>query len=211
MWRCGALCVAAILASQVYAQEKKEDKKPAPPAGGQPAMTPEQMKEMEEWLKTMNPGPEHEKLKPLAGSWTYTLKMRHGGPEAPWQEMSGTIERKWIMGGRYLMETVTGPPLMPGMPNFEGMALIGYDNVARKHWFIWVDNAGTGSMNFTGTSDSSGKTFTYSGEYLRPDGKSVRSRHVLTIKDDKTHTAQAFEPGPDGKEFMSFDMTCTRK
>jgi hypothetical protein len=194
--------------------EKKPGTEPAkdPKGGGPPGMTPEQMKEMEAWMKAMTPGPDHERLKPLVGSWTYALKMRHGGPEASWENTAGAIERKWIMGGRVLQEDVKGPSIMPGHPPFEGLGYTGFDNVQKKYWVTWMDNANTCVMNMEGTAEASGKVFTFHGEFADPvSGKAIKTRHVLTIKDDKTHLIQAYQPGPDGKEYMMFDMTCTKK
>ena len=47
------------------------------------------------------PGPDHAKLQALAGSWTYTGKFWMD-PTQPPLEMEGTIERQWVLGGRFL-------------------------------------------------------------------------------------------------------------
>ena len=223
-------------ASALYAEDKKDDKKPAadaakkdekkpadpakkdaPPAADKKpagdaakdakgAMPPG----MEAMMAGMMPGPEHAKLKALEGSWNCTYKMMWD-PSGP-KEDKGTLERKWIMGGRFLMETVKSPPMMPGMPEFEGMALIGYDNTQKKFVMKWIDNMGTGFMDLVGTFDAAGKVMTCDAEMWDPmTGKPSKQKHVLTIKDDKSHSIQMFGPGPDGKEMLHFDMTCTKK
>lgn len=225
----GALALG-FLSAGAFAEDKKDDKKPAdtakketPPAdkkpeaakdpktAGQPPMTPEMQKEMEAWMKAMTPGPEHETLKKLAGSWSYTLKHRHDA-NSPWMDSTGTLERKVVMGGRYIHEEVKGPPVMPDMPPFEGMGLGGYDNVQKKYWGTWMDNLGTGLMTMVGSADASGKVITYSAEFWDPTtGKPKKHKHVFTIKDDKTNTLQMLDTDKDGKEFSMFEMTCTRK
>src|SRR5262245_8610645 len=47
------------------------------------------------------PGPEHRKLDPLVGDWSLTIKMWTDPSQSP-AEMKGTVERKWIMDGRFL-------------------------------------------------------------------------------------------------------------
>jgi hypothetical protein len=214
-------------AGVVHAQDKKDDKKPAevkkdaPPAAGE--KKPEAPKDgktaasadadamMASWMKAMTPGPEHEKLKAWAGSWAYTAKMRFS-PDSPWQDTSGTCERKMIMGGRVVYEDVKGPPMGPGGPPFEGLGLTGYDNVTKKYWASWTDNMGTGVMNLSGTADTAGKVITMTGECASPmTGKPEKHKHVMTINDDKTHAVQMYGYGPDGKEYLSFEMTCTKK
>src|SRR5262249_4170145 len=53
------------------------------------------------------PGPEHQKLQPLVGDWTFTLKLWTDPGQSP-AELKGTVERKWIMDGRFVQETVKG-------------------------------------------------------------------------------------------------------
>src|SRR5262245_31763975 len=49
------------------------------------------------------PGAEHKKLQPLVGNWTFTMKVWTDPSQAP-AELKGTIERKWIMDGRFVHE-----------------------------------------------------------------------------------------------------------
>src|SRR5262249_29869581 len=65
------------------------------------------------------PGPEHRKLEPFVGDWTFTLKL-WTDPGQPPAELKGTVERKWIMGGRFIQETAKGECAKTGK-TFEGM------------------------------------------------------------------------------------------
>lgn len=217
-----AMCVAPVLGEDkkpagdphkkdAPPAEKKAGDTPKDPHGGQPAMTPEQMKEMAVWMDSMTPGPEHDHLKPLEGNFNCTFKMRHT-PDTPWEEHAGTISRHWIMGGRYMVEDVKGPAMFPGAPEMEGMAILGYDKVRKVHFVHWIDNYGTGSMTLTGTADSTGKTITMNGSFADPmTGAEHAQKHVLRIIDDKTHKIEMYEVGKDGKEALTFELTATRK
>jgi hypothetical protein len=100
------------------------------------------------------PGAAHERLKPLAGQWTYTCRMwmEPGGEPI---ETKGTIEREWILGGRFLSEKIQGTGF-DGKPGFEGVGLIGYDNNLKKYTQTFACNMGTGTSTGVGTLGKSG-------------------------------------------------------
>src|SRR5262245_35110533 len=92
-WKAaGAALVLAVLAGRGGADNAK-------------APNPEELAKA--FAEAARPGEAHAKLEPLAGSWTYTCKcwMMPGKPAV---ESRGTIERKWIQGGRFLEERVAG-------------------------------------------------------------------------------------------------------
>jgi len=186
----------------------------AKPAGEKPAAGGDEMaKMMEVWKKAATPGEFHAKLNPLAGKWTFITKARMS-PEQPWDESTGKAEYRWGLGKRVLYHDVKADPGplddMMGAP-FEGFGMSGYDNTGRKYYNVWTDNMGTGVMMSTGTVDSSGKTFTYSGEYDDPifGKKSVKS--VLKIAGDDKVVFEMYDKGPDGKEFMNLEVTYARQ
>lgn len=190
---------------------KATDPKPAapkaPPAGdkgGAPDMSA-----MMEGMKEMSaPGKEHEALKPMAGSFNCTTKI-YPAPGAPPMESTGTVERKWMLGNRYLAEDVKAS--MMGMP-FEGFGITGYDKLQKFYHAYWIDTFGTGTWTMTGTADASGKTFNFTGENFDPMSMTKKKGRSTTevISNDK-HTMKMYDIGPDGKEFLGFEMTCTRK
>jgi len=211
----GVLFCAGFLISSVavFAQDKKpgdkpaDTKKPAATAPGQPS--PE---DMAKWMQAATPGPEHAKLKPLTGKWTFVTKHRMGADQ-PWQESPGKAEYRWILGGRVLVHEVKADPNPkdPIMGTFEGFGISGYDNMNKKYWNTWADSMGTGVMHSTGTADSSGKTFTYSGEYDCPmTGKRETAKSVLKIAGDDKVVFEMYTKDPAGKEFMGLEVTYTR-
>ncbi|MCE9530310.1 MAG: DUF1579 domain-containing protein, partial [Planctomycetes bacterium] len=70
-------------------------------------------------IEASKPTSEHAKLQPLIGSWSYTCKMWMD-PSKPPMETKGTIERKWILGERFVEEKVAGTGF-DGKPGFEGL------------------------------------------------------------------------------------------
>src|SRR5262245_65616374 len=67
------------------------------------------------------PGVEHKKLEPFVGQWNFTMKL-WTDPSLPPAELLGTVERKWIMDGRFVEETAHGQCAKTGK-TFEGMGL----------------------------------------------------------------------------------------
>src|SRR5262249_11775263 len=74
------------------------------------------------------PGAEHQKLQPFVGDWDLTLKL-WTDPGQPPALVKATVQRQWIMGGRFVQETVRGE--FEGKP-FEGMGVLGYDSARKK-------------------------------------------------------------------------------
>ncbi len=227
---CTTLAVAIALGSAAIAQapEKKDEKKPTaadkpavstypaskpadkpgdkPGAAGQPSA--EEAAMMAKMIAFATPGEAHKKLNPLVGSWSCETKMVQA-PGAPPQVGTGTAERKWVLDGRYIYEEVKST--MMGMP-FSGIGYTGYDNKEKKYFYTWIDSMGTGMMRETGTADAAGKVFNFSGEnYDCMSDKVKKTRSTMEIVDNSKHTVKMFDTGPDGKEFVAFELTCTRK
>lgn len=121
---------------------------------------------------------------------------------------TGTAEVKWIMGGRYIEDTFTGTFM--GEP-FQGRGITGFDNIKKKYVSTWIDSASTGVMHNEGAFDAGTKTFTFMGECPDPmTWKFVKSRTTNKMVDADHWTMQMYSPGPDGKEFMSMEITYTR-
>jgi hypothetical protein len=192
---CTLLLVLAASAPAALAGDEKAAGQPQyDPAAAQAAM-----------MAAMQPGEHHEHMKKLLGTYNFTLKMWMD-PSAPPTESTGKRTSEMLLGGRYLEEKYTGTFM--GMP-FEGIGLMGYDNVTKQYVGTWIDNMGTGIMTSHGQCDKSGWTMV--GESSDPmTGKTWTSRSVVKCIDDNTFTMEMYAPGPDGKEFKMMEMTCKR-
>jgi hypothetical protein len=192
----GALAAGATAALQ---QEKKPEKAPVPAASADDPM-------MKAMMELGSPGPAHKVLEHKIGKWTAVGKFIMPGSEPVTENYQS--EAKWINDGRFVEETVTGSFM--GMP-FRGTAITGYDNLKKKYVQTWMDNVSTGLYYAEGTYDAATKTFTFTGE--SPDAtmtKYVKSRSTDKMIDADHGVAQSFQPGPDGKETMTMEITYTR-
>lgn len=192
------LSVAALLgfAAVVSAEEPKK----ATPS-------PEAM--MKIMAQAATPGPEHKKLEPLVGSWNYTCKFWME-PGKPAMESKGTIERKWILGGRFIEETVKGTNF-DGKPGFEGRGMIGYDNAQKKYTMSWSCTMGTGTCSGSGAGDSTGKVFTFEKEAFCPMEKQVvKGKDVVRIESADKIVMESYML-KDGKEMKMMEIVATRK
>ena len=185
------------------AAAKAETKKEA--AVTAPAPSAPSNEEMMAMMKMAMPGPEHAALNPLAGIWKITTKM-WSGPGEP-QVTEGTCERNWMMDGRYLVGNYKGSAA--GMP-FEGMEVLGYDNMKKQYVSSWVDNMGTGIMLSRGAPmDPGSKSFELTGSSPDPTGKEVVMREVTSIVDGNTASMTMYAT-QDGQEQRIMEITYTR-
>lgn len=195
--------------------EAKSDKPAAkvnpPAAGGEgkgaPAMDPKKLAEMEAMMKAGTPGEFHNHLKPLAGKWSYTIKMWMDPASAP-SESKGASNWEWIHGGRFLVQKVKGEPDEMSPTGFEGLEILGYNNVTKKYTSAWCDSMGTGLMTSEGTYDPATKTFSFTGEYdccITNKVKTVRT--TVKLIGDKEYAMEMFGTGTDGgKEFKHLEI-----
>src|SRR5262245_66281340 len=110
-----ALCLtgALVLLASPAGSARPDEPKAAP--------TPEAL--LKALVEAGKPGAEHKKLEPFVGDWTFTMKVWTGPGHDP-AELKGTSERKWIMGGRFVQETLRGECCKSGK-SFEGLGLLG--------------------------------------------------------------------------------------
>lgn len=188
----------AAITTQVVSQDSGDKSHPASPDDQQ--MPPE-------WAAYMTPGDAHKLLEAKVGKWNGAVK-HWMDPSQPPGTSTCTSECKSIMGGRYFTDEVKGE--FGGTP-FLGQALVGYDNLNKQYFFIWIDNMGTGLMSGEGKYDAAAKTFTYVTEWPDPmAGKNVKGRSVDRWIDKDHWVSEMYGPGPDGKEFKTLEITYTR-
>src|SRR5262249_15813738 len=147
------------------------------------------------------------KLQPFVGDWTFTLKL-WSDPSQPPAELTGTIERQWIMGGRFVQETVKGE--YDGK-TFEGMGLLGYDNGQKKFTRALVSGLKGKISNGLATCDASGKKFECATEECCPlTGETVQGRDEVIIESNDRIVTNIFKT-VDGKEMKAMEIVSIRK
>lgn len=192
-----SICVvAAALAAPAFAGE-----------GDMPQMTPEQMAEMEAYMKAGQLGPQHEMMAEGIGTYDVAVKSWMD-PAAPPIESKGVAVRSLHLGGRVMHEEFKGDVM--GTP-FTGLSRSGYDNVSGKFWSTWTDSMSTGIMVSEGECDEN-HNCTYVGTHNDPvTGGPVTARYELKwISPDEQHFAM-YGPGPDGDEMKMMEMVYTRR
>lgn len=172
-----------------------------------PPMTPEQMAEMEAYMKAGTPGEPHRLLAADAG--TYDMKLRSwSDPAAPPMESTGTAVRTVDLDGRVVVERVTATTM--GMP-FTGQSMTGFDNVSGKYWSVWTDSMSTGLMVSEGTCDAQ-RSCTYYGSWNDPIKKGpVKARMVARWTSPTTELFEMYAPGRDGKEMKMMEIHYTKR
>jgi hypothetical protein len=189
------LAVAALAGGAASADEKKQ------------AVPPDEKAMLEAMLKAATPGEQHKKLEPLAGTWELSVQSWMD-PSKPPSASKATSEIKWIMGNRFLEETVKGE--FAGM-EFNGRNLIGYDNLRKKYTTTWISTMCTSIANGTGEMSADGKTLTTQTEGVDPiSGQVIKGRDVLQIVSNDNLEA-TFYKTLGGQEVKVMHITYVRK
>jgi hypothetical protein len=122
------------------------------------------------------PGPEHDVLKKLVGTWDLTMKF--GGMES-----KGTVTYKMDLGGLWLVGSLESE--MAGM-KFQGRGMDTYDAGKKKYVSVWFDSMSTQPMLMEGTYDKEKKSMTMTGDAPGLDGKPAKWKSVSEMPDDDT-------------------------
>jgi uncharacterized protein DUF1579 len=198
---CGLLGCCLAVTGGFAADAKAPAAKPA----AKPA-APSEQDMMAAMIKAGTPGPQHEALKAMAGSWKAQVKSWMG-PGEP-QVSEGTSELSVILGGRFLKDEFHGT--FGGQP-FEGYGLTGYDNMKKMYVGTWVDSFGTTISSMSGKMDAAGKVLTMHGTYEDPlTHKKSHVRYVTKIVDANNHVFEMYGDST-GKEMKQMEITYTRK
>jgi hypothetical protein len=166
----------------------------------------DQQKAMETYMKLGAVTENHEFLKKYAGSWACQVKgwMAPGQPPTVSQ---GTFQGEMRLGGRYLLMDFRGA--MFGQP-FEGLQLVGYDNMQQKYVTLWIDNTSTFFFTTSGTRQDN--VLSESGLWPDPlTGGQAPVKAKTTWVGADEYVYEQFMVMPDQSEFKSMEMRCTRK
>lgn len=163
---------------------------------------------IETLLRHVMPTPQHKLLNPMAGRWVASIRYRMG-PEAEVVETTCAAERKWVLGGRFLMEEMEGGNLV--LP-FRGLGLFGYDVFEQKHTSAWMDTMNTAVLFNLGTYDKTNDLVNFAGEYKDPwTGTKKKERGLLRFLGQDKHILEIHVAEPEGREFKMIEITYTRK
>jgi hypothetical protein len=187
---CGLLIAGAAMA---------DGEKAATPAAATDAAAKEAM--MAEMMKYANPGPQHEMLKPMVGTWNAVVKSWTGGPEPTVNK--GVMKNSMMLGGRYLESRYKGT--YDGKP-FEGYGLTGYDLKKNQLISFWIDDMSTSWMTTSGGISADGKELTGTGTVDGMDGKPMAVRTVTKIEGPAKHVYTMYGT-MNGQEMPMMEIT----
>lgn len=159
-------------------------------------------------MAAATPGDMHKMLASADGEWegevTYWTD-----PAAPPTTSKSTATNRMIFGGRYQLSDHVG--CMMGMP-FEGMSLVGYDNMKKVFVTNWIDNMGTMMMHLEGPYDPVTKTIKLSGTCTNPmDGSQMNMREEFIMESNDLQRMIMYGPDMKGKEYKSMEIVYKRK
>jgi hypothetical protein len=126
--------------------------------------------------QTAKPGPEHEMLKKLEGTWDTTMKVAGNN-------YKGTQTYKMDLGGLWLCGAMEGE-----CPEgkFAGKSLDTFDAKKGKYVSVWFDSKSTTPMMMEGTCDKERKTLTLEGVSPGKDGKPTKFVGTYEMADENT-------------------------
>jgi hypothetical protein len=193
MKKISTVCLLAVcFCALASAQEK--------PAAG------EQQLAMEAYLKAGALNENHEFLKKMAGSWDVQVTSWMA-PGQPPSVSKSTVQADIRLGGRYLVMSFVGA--MFGQP-FEGLQIVGYDNMEKRYTTFWIDN--TSTHFYTTAGQREGNVISETGSWLDPlNGSQVPVKAKTTLVSADEYLYQQFMVMPDGSEFKSMENRCRRK
>lgn len=158
-------------------------------------------------MEAMRPGPEHQRLAQLAGSWDVDCAMWMS-PEAPVMQSRGTANYRVILDGRFVQADFSGS--FQGQP-FNGLSFLGYDRASKRYISTWCDSMATGFVCLSGTSEDDGRTIIYTGEIVCPQLGRTAVRQVETREQDCFTIVMYQTPERGGGEFKSMELTYQRR
>lgn len=168
----------------------------------------EDQKMMEAYMKMMEVTENHAFLKNLAGEWDVktTVWMKPGAEPSITQNEA---KAELIFGGRFLRVNFKGT--MFGQP-FEGLQIVGYDNLQKKYISFWIDSSSTAFYLTKGTRDKAKNRIEETGLWPDPmTGENMKVRMTTTLVSKDEFVFEMYMILPDGKEFKSMENRSTRK
>ena len=157
-----------------------------------------QAQELRAWIAEMaQPGEHHAVLNVLIGEWDGTIKV-WDEPGADPVTVDVKVSRQWILGNRFVQETVTASS---GNERFNGLGHIGYNNVDRQYVMFWMDDQSTTVQTEVGRYNQDTKILSTRGSSRDPaTGFIIMERSQLDLSKPDHHTIVVFTTDETGTE-----------
>ncbi|MHB8055328.1 MAG: DUF1579 domain-containing protein [Candidatus Aminicenantales bacterium] len=186
--------IAAVLALSIVLPARAQDA--------------DQQKAIDAYLKNMAVTENHGQLRFFVGDWEVkTTSWMMPGAEP--QVSQNTAQTHLILGGRFIWTDFKGT--MMGQP-FEGVQIVGFDNMQQKFVTFWIDGTSTSFFLLTGTFDAEANVFVDKADWPDPlTGGTAPVRAVTTILGPDEFKYEMYMGQPGGGEFKSMENIYTRK
>lgn len=158
------------------------------------------------------PGPMHERLKPLVGTWKVEMRVypAPGAPAIVSRDLEAT--RTLILGGRYLQEDLTGT--FADSPSSR-LAILGYNNLDERFELTTFDTFEPGQMVYLGRDAPEGARFSLEGESTEagfgpePSGRKRDLRFEFEVAPDRS-VERIYVKYPGKAEHLFVEQIFTR-
>lgn len=160
---------------------------------------------MKAWMESITPVEEHKMIASMEGEWksVNTMWMTPGQPP---EKTEGHSINKMIMGGRYMEQKVKGSSM--GMP-IEGAATYGFDRTKGKFFATWIDNFGTGIMQFEGEKTGDHQITLYAN-YFDPMTQTEQVHKEVLDLGNKSYTMKYYMQGEGDQWIQSMEIAYTK-
>lgn len=181
-------------------------------AEAQPA-TPTEIQpddDLESWISSLGePGDGHQVLEAIVGTWEGKGTIWDAPDSAP-VSITASVERRWVLGGRYLREEISirsndGVVL-------EALGFIGYNNEAAQYELLNIDTASTAMLLETGKFDPDSQKLMIHGSFRDPATGFVIDRRVeMDLSQDGRIVVVGYTTNEEGRQFKSLEGSVTRR
>ncbi len=195
-----AIAVTGALALSIGSTKAQDKAKPAA----------DMQEMMKKYMEVATPGEGHKLLEPFVGKWDIVTRMWWEGPSKPPNETKGVSERKWVFGGRFILEESSGE--MMGM-SYKSMNFLGFDNYKKKYVMSYLDSLGTAMYMGEGKFDPSNKVMTLFGKMddCMTEERDKPVKYVTRIVSKDKHVFEIYDEVGSPNEYKAVEIIYTRK
>ncbi len=174
------------------------------------ALDPKMQETIKQYEAAATPGEAHKVLADIKGNWKTVSQMWQTAGGKP-ETSKGTSSFKTILGDRWLQQEFKG---MAMGKSFQGVGMVGYDNVKQKYITNWYDSMSTALTQSEGDFDATTKTFKDKGNMSSPIAPSktqaFRSEWQMVNKNKMVFSMFGSDPVAGGPEFKMMEIVYTR-
>ena len=163
-----------------------------------------------EWLHTLRvPGPDHDRLNALIGTWNMAIR-QWKGPDAEAIELTGTATRRWVLDERFIEERAENKTSSGGI--LRSLGYLGYNRLTQLYEHVWMLSAATGMFFERGRYDPESNLIRTTGVDTVPvTGAAVLTTTELKIESPDRHILSAYAIGADGIRWKQLEIIYSKK